>query len=167
MSSSVIRSLRFLTYNTYLIPGWFVNRFNSSCLRQAERADAIGKLVVDNNVDVVFFQEVWGSNTDKLERRLTAGSNCSRLAILPGYESWGGTWIDTLVRTVAPRGGLYGAYRSSFVLTYLQHQTFSFSNSRSRKGVLAALLDIRSHSWNGVESLLVFCTHLDPTNLRE
>uniref|UniRef100_A0A0G4HN88 Endonuclease/exonuclease/phosphatase domain-containing protein n=1 Tax=Chromera velia CCMP2878 TaxID=1169474 RepID=A0A0G4HN88_9ALVE len=163
-------SLRVLSCNAFLIPGWFVNSANASCRDQAARAGALGTLA--EAFDVALLQEVWGSSNAQLE----AGLLQSHTAV---DKSWGSTVMDSVWQGLRRFGGLYCSYKAQRAsLRACKRHTFSESVSKSGKGVQGLLLDVAADSErknseeravrNPTEkqsdtlSLAIFNTHLDP-----
>lgn len=123
-----------LCWNAYLIPKWFVNEDNATCQRQAGRAIGIGSAAEALKADVVAMQEVWGSSMPLLERPLR-----DQYSVIPWCRSWGSTTLDTAAQYLSARGGLWMAHRNeTAVFVDSRWRTFSVSNTRSKKGIVAA-----------------------------
>lgn len=180
----------------------FVNAFNATCTNHDERAALLGSVIRREAPDIVMLQEMWGGGQRALERALTSPSPLPSPPLkyaLPLWQRswWGLTLVDTAAQFMAKRGGLWYAFKTrgeeafspssavrevkgsaavgSSAISYPFRHTFSFSNSKSKKGVcvtkftrhFVASNDDSSREGNAhptTKTLLVFNTHLDPTN---
>lgn len=151
---------RLFVCNAYLIPAMSVNADNASCQQQDERAAELGRVILSSKPDVVMLQECWGAGQGSLERELT-----SRYDVVVFCRSWFGvTLLDSALQFATARGGLYFAHDRTSVSNaagrnVARWRTFSVSKTRSKKGMLCV-----RYTRSGGDELLVFNTHLDPTN---
>jgi len=154
-SKPVSRSvtLSILSYNTYLIPAWFVSDNFHTCVNHNARAHRIGKLAA--NYDIVCLQEMWGENLvevmDELDDTHEVAPECRSSSQWYLWRS-AQKWVD-LYRTFIREGlgGLYSAHhrRSAEVLLRRRH-TFSVGREEVlKKGVQAVLLATHSRGREG------------------
>eukprot|EP01098_Paradermamoeba_levis_P009219 TRINITY_DN3827_c0_g1_i1.p1 TRINITY_DN3827_c0_g1~~TRINITY_DN3827_c0_g1_i1.p1 ORF type:complete len:349 (-),score=54.44 TRINITY_DN3827_c0_g1_i1:151-1197(-) len=150
-----------VSFNTYLIPSWFVNEHTYSCKDQDVRAQRIGQWARD--YELLVFQEVWGSNVHLLEQGL--GPDHS---VLPFCRSWGNmpvlnylaTAVDTALFFFWKVGGLWFAHRrETFSVLRSQKINYSVGPLKQHPGILVTLVDM-NYYWPG-RKLLIFNTHLD------
>ena len=180
--------------NAFLIPSLFVNADNDTCSRQTERAKGIGAWLASRIPDVVCLQEMWGSNGWAVQAPLAKVG----VSPIPWCGSFGFTTLDSITQYAGGRGGLWVATRDAKLPKPSPHagarrgamsgddatarwrvvgtkwHTFSFSNTKSRKG--AVLVHLRLANAGGTDaaaaaggspSLLVVNTHVDPTNAND
>eukprot|EP01116_Phalansterium_solitarium_P008836 TRINITY_DN22800_c0_g1_i1.p2 TRINITY_DN22800_c0_g1~~TRINITY_DN22800_c0_g1_i1.p2 ORF type:complete len:382 (+),score=99.35 TRINITY_DN22800_c0_g1_i1:75-1148(+) len=156
------RPIQFVSLNCYLVPKLFTFKIaNATCRRQDERALRIARFV--RGKDVIALQEMWGGHVNDFTSALLGTHN-----LVPGAR--GVTFgelrlklVNTVRSWLAAAGGLWFAFRKPLRLLHSGKHTFTISESRSRKGVGCVLLDMEPY-WPG-RQLLVFNTHLDPTDL--
>jgi endonuclease/exonuclease/phosphatase family metal-dependent hydrolase len=157
---------RLFVCNTYLIPAMSVNADNASCQQQDERAAALGRAILASQADVVMLQECWGAGQGSLERELTR-----RFDVGVFCRSWFSvTLLDSIAQFVMARGGLYFAHDKTTVTNVTEAArgnvavwcTFKNSKTRSKKGAMC--VRYKRQSMPSGADLLVFNTHLDPTN---
>jgi len=96
--------------NCYLLPGLFVNENNSTCVNQDIRATKIGQLAVLH--DILTFQEVWGSNTDKIQASIAASHTILPECTSTSLFGIGASFFDTAKFYWNQNGGLYSAFRN-------------------------------------------------------
>jgi len=151
-----------VSLNCYLIPYLFTFRNAESATsryNQYERAQRIGKFVAKK--DLVFLQEVWGSQVGTIQQRIPSYN------VITGYESksvfgYFGNVFDSVASWWYEHGGLWSATRKDLPIVHFSRHTFTISETSSRKGVQAMLIDMNS-VWNG-KYLLVVNSHLDPNH---
>eukprot|EP00357_Protocruzia_adherens_P022181 CAMPEP_0115027140 /NCGR_PEP_ID=MMETSP0216-20121206/35270_1 /TAXON_ID=223996 /ORGANISM="Protocruzia adherens, Strain Boccale" /LENGTH=398 /DNA_ID=CAMNT_0002402561 /DNA_START=3434 /DNA_END=4627 /DNA_ORIENTATION=- len=146
-----------VSYNVYLIPGWFVNQSSLTCKNQGWRASGLGYRV--NNFDIIHLQEMWGSSMDKIE----LGLKNTHIPI-DGYASIGGTFLDSIKATWTEKGGLYCSHRSDITVEEFRKHVFTVSATKSKKGVIAMLYN--ADLILPGKYVLGINTHLDPYNIQ-
>lgn len=176
--------------NAYLIPPFTVNKDNSTCVHQDERAAALGRVIVKSSPDVVLLQETWGAGQGALEKNLVANN----FSIGKYCRSWfSSTVIDSVLQYANSRGGLYFSHNTATCVNAnrasndpndaLSWRSFSTSKTKSKKGMVCIKYQKKKVTDNSSKSsgtvivdnnntvgasspstLLVFNTHLDPTN---
>jgi endonuclease/exonuclease/phosphatase family metal-dependent hydrolase len=151
-----------VSLNCYLIPYLFTFRNPESAAsryKQYERAQRIGKFVA--NKDLIFLQEVWGSQIGTIQESIPSHN------MINGYESksifgYFGNVFDSVASWWYEHGGLWSATRKDLPIVYFNRHTFTVSETSSRKGVQAMLINMSS-VW-GDKYLLVVNSHLDPNH---
>eukprot|EP00755_Sulcionema_specki_P027453 Sspe_Gene.87790::Locus_59616_Transcript_1_1_Confidence_1.000_Length_991::g.87790::m.87790 len=158
-SSEKTATLKVMSMNTFLIPAMIVNADNATCTEQDVRAGATAAMIRKLDPDVVALQEMWGSCHFIVERGVQERYDVPRT-----YSSWGSSVLDSISQFVRGLGGLWVATRRGRVeVLGMWRESYSFSNTRSRKGMVGMLL---RHTETGKHAVLVN-THLDPSNLNQ
>eukprot|EP01117_Protostelium_nocturnum_P010020 TRINITY_DN3573_c0_g1_i1.p1 TRINITY_DN3573_c0_g1~~TRINITY_DN3573_c0_g1_i1.p1 ORF type:complete len:321 (-),score=122.71 TRINITY_DN3573_c0_g1_i1:1202-2164(-) len=155
------RPLSFASLNAFLLP-WLITFFNNgaSALNQKERADRIASFL--KSKDVVALQEVWGSQVYTLQSGLEATHSVPKQYKSTNLWGWLANLLDGILFWIYSMGGLWLAHRKDSKELWSARHVFAVSETKSKKGVSATLLDVDSY-WPG-KTLLVFNTHLDPHN---
>ncbi len=92
--------------NTFLLPGWVSyskNSNNSLCIKQDWRAKEIGKTAKE--FDMVFLQEMWGSNSAVVEAELSVTHNIPQIHQSFSILSFKHTAFDVLKNYWNATGG--------------------------------------------------------------
>lgn len=158
-------AIRVASFNAYLISKQFNNNRETF---PEQRATKIRDFVLGN--DLCFLQEVWGAGLAELTIR--TGTERRQLSIPPHRSPWtifgvGSGFLLEMLNTlnlhVQKTGGLYDFSNPNVTCINRIKHTFTKSQSKSYKGVEATMW--KTPQWEGGnKTLLVFNTHLDPSN---
>eukprot|EP00760_Papus_ankaliazontas_P028443 PhM_4_TR3714/c0_g1_i1/m.12261 len=167
MSEKGSITFRVLSYNTYLVPSFYVDEETITCRDQKARATAIGALIADNNVDFACLQEIWGADMKAMEEPLHRQNTSGNTYIVHPYcSSWGlGTYVDTAAQYLCRRGGLWMAHKggdTTCQISLLSSRWYRYKATNHpvhNKCVHATRFQIGG---NANRFLILLNTHLDP-----
>ena len=131
-----------------------VNKDNHTCTHQRQRAEGIGSVLSTLAADVNMLQEMWGAGQQEIERGIKTNNH----QICTGRSWWGSTVLDTCWQYLCKKGGLWVSHGDSLVVQKTYKQQYTFSNTKSGKGMFAIF------GYHNSRPVLLITTHLDPDN---